>query len=145
MKNYKVKKQTVGMSLKQVSSDDVFLVTSEFEEIFGSSMKQSGRKVTNTYMKIICKGKKTVYRRFRGTSESGTNQDYVYLDYRTMCEMSVEEECGVTIKPSSWFAYNMHNSDDSKKWAFIITLYGFILTVISSIITIITYVEKCFL
>lgn len=116
----------------------VYMYSKDYKKVFGCSIKDSyikkKTKQIEGFLKITNKCGKKIYRRFRSCKvESGS----VYLGYRSMGELGLEDGDTITVEPTSWWKYYTHNSDSYIKYTVIIAIVGVICSILSCILAII--------
>ena len=120
----------------------LYLNPKDYEKITGCSIKDAySNKKTNLiegFLKITNGSGKIIYRRFRGCSAlSGS----VYLGYRSMCELGLNNGDPITVEPTSWWNYYLHNSDSYIKQTVRIAIFGLLFTVVSMVLSVIQIVR----
>ena len=116
----------------------LYLYHKDYEKITGCSIKDAYlKKKTNIiegFLKITNGSGKKIYRRFRGC---GVSSGSVYLGYRSMCELGLKNGDTITVEPTSWLKYYLHNSDTYVKQTVRIAIFGLLCTIVSMVISII--------
>ena len=120
----------------------LFVYPRDYEKITGCSMKKAFTKnktnLIEGFLKITNESGKRIYRRFRGCNvDSGS----VYLGYRSMCELGLQDGDMVTIEPTSWLKYYFHNSDSYIRHTVRIAIFGLLCTVVSMALSIIQLIR----
>ena len=120
----------------------LFAYSKDYEKITGCSIKEAySKNKTNLiegFLKITNESGKKIYRRFRGCNvDSGS----VYLGYRSMCELGLKDGDTVSIEPTSWLKYYLHNSDSYIRHTVRIAIFGLLCTVTSMVLSIIQLVK----
>ncbi len=120
----------------------LYLYPKDYEKITGCSIKDAySNKKTNLiegFLKITNESGKIIYRRFRGC---GVPSGSVYLGYRSMCELGLNNGDSITVEPTSWWNYYLHNSDSYVKHTVRIAIFGLICTVVSMVFSIIQFIR----
>ena len=120
----------------------LYLYPKDYEKITGCSINDAySNKKTNLiegFLKITNGSSKKIYRRFRGC---GVPSGSVYLGYRSMCELGLSDGDTITVEPTSWWKYYMHNSDTYVKKTVRIAIVGLLCTVVSMVLSIIQLVK----
>ena len=120
----------------------LFVYSKDFEKITRCSMKEAFTKnktnLIEGFLKITNESGKKIYRRFRGCNvDSGS----VYLGYRSMCELGLKNGDTITVEPTSWWKYYLHNSDTYIRKTIRIAVFGLLCTVASMVLSIIQLVR----
>ena len=123
-----------------IKNHESFLFTypKNYAEIFGSSIKEAHlnkkAEIFEGFLKITNKSGKSVYRRFRGYNMESNR---ACLGYRSMCELGVSNGDLVSVEPTTWFKYLIHNSDSYIKYTVIFAIVGVACSILSCILAII--------
>ena len=129
-----------------IENHERFLFTYQrnFESIFGSSLKDAYKKkqikIVEGFLKITNKSAKSIYRRYRGSNKES---DRVCLGYRSMCELGLNDGDEVSVEPTSWFKYLIHNSDSYIRYTVIFAIVGLACSVLSFLLSIIQFIFCC--
>ena len=120
----------------------LFMHSHGYENITKCSMKEAYSKkktaLIEGFLKITNESGKTVYRRFRGCN---VNSDSVYLGYRSMCELGLKDGDTITVEPTSWLKYYLHNSDSYIRNTVKIAIFGLLCAVVSMALSIIQFIR----
>lgn len=119
----------------------LYLYPKDYEKITGCSIKDAYLRnktdLIEGFLEITNMSGKKIYRKFRGCSvDSGK----VYLGYRSMCELGLNDDDTVFVEPTSWLKYFLNNSDTYVRKTVKIAIFGLVCTVLSLVLTIIQLV-----
>ena len=116
----------------------LFTCPNNYAKITEISMREAYKKkrtdIIEGFLKITNSSGKSIYRRFRGYNNTS---DTAYLGYRSMCELGIEDGDEVSVEPSCWFKYLIHNSDSYIKYSVIFAIVGVVCSVLSLLVAIV--------
>ena len=122
----------------------IFMYSHHFEDVADCPMADaySNNKtdLIEGFMKITNEFGKSIYRKFRGINKKSES---AYLGYRSMCELGLKNGDMVSVVPTTWFKYLIHNSDSYIRHTVILAILGLACSVLSCIFAIIQLIFCC--
>ena len=120
----------------------LYLYHKDFKKITGFSIKdaylQNKTELIEGFLVITNMDGKKIYRRYRGCH---VNSDKVYLGYRSMCELGLNDGDKIFVEPTSWLKYFLNNSDTYVRTTVKIAIFGLACTVLSTLVSFIALLK----